>query len=144
MPRSPAGSPSSKPRFSAIGLPLGEAFQLRDDVLGAFGEADVTGKPVGDDLREGKATPLVALAAARAEPADQALLGRLGAADLDADEVAGLQDLFVRSGALNEVEREIDRPAGRDAPRARRGADHAPTLARCSSELADYVAWRDH
>ena len=44
--------------------------QLVWDVLGAFGDSDITGKPVGDDLREGKATPLVALAAERAEPAD--------------------------------------------------------------------------
>src|SRR6476646_9297523 len=52
--------------LSAIGLPMGEAFQLRDDVLGAFGESEVTGKPVGDDLREGKPTPLLALARVRA------------------------------------------------------------------------------
>jgi len=51
--------------LSAVGLPMGEAFQLRDDVLGAFGESSVTGKPVGDDLREGKLTPLVAAATER-------------------------------------------------------------------------------
>ena len=135
--------PELEAAYSAIGLPLGEAFQLRDDVLGAFGEADVTGKPVGDDLREGKATPLVALAAARAEPADQALLGRLGAADLDADEVASLQDLFVRSGALKEVEREIDRLLG-ETHRALDTAPITPDARALLSELADYVAWRDH
>ena len=48
---------------------MGEAFQLRDDVLGAFGESDVTGKPVGDDLREGKPTPLMALTTAAADAA---------------------------------------------------------------------------
>jgi geranylgeranyl diphosphate synthase, type I len=47
--------------YSAYGLPLGEAFQLRDDVLGVFGEPGVTGKPAGDDLREGKETYLVLL-----------------------------------------------------------------------------------
>src|SRR5690606_37629025 len=46
--------------LSAYGDPLGEAFQLRDDLLGAFGDAAATGKPVGDDLREGKPTPLMA------------------------------------------------------------------------------------
>ena len=47
-----------------FGLPLGVAFQLRDDVLGAFGDPEVTGKPSGDDLREGKRTVLIALAEA--------------------------------------------------------------------------------
>jgi hypothetical protein len=44
--------------FSGYGLPLGDAFQMRDDVMGAFGDEAVTGKPVGGDLREGKPTPL--------------------------------------------------------------------------------------
>ena len=48
--------------FSAYGLPLGDAFQMRDYVLGAFGDTATTGKPVGDDLREGKPTPLMAIA----------------------------------------------------------------------------------
>ncbi len=48
--------------LSAFGLPLGEAFQLRDDLLGVFGDPEVTGKPAGDDLVEGKRTVLVALA----------------------------------------------------------------------------------
>ena len=52
--------------LSAYGLPLGEAFQMRDDVLGTFGDPAVTGKPVGEDLREGKPTPLLAIATARA------------------------------------------------------------------------------
>ena len=55
--------------LSRIGLPLGDAFQMRDDVLGALGEAAVTGKPVGDDLREGKPTPLLAIATANASAA---------------------------------------------------------------------------
>ena len=48
------------PRLSAYGLPLGDAFQMRDDVMGAFGDERTTGKPVGGDLREGKPTPLLA------------------------------------------------------------------------------------
>ena len=60
--------------LSSFGLPLGEAFQLRDDLLGVFGDADTTGKPAGDDLVEGKRTVLVALAldAAGQEDADDA------------------------------------------------------------------------
>ncbi|HEX5096478.1 MAG TPA: polyprenyl synthetase family protein [Acidimicrobiia bacterium] len=128
--------------LSAIGLPLGAAFQLRDDVLGAFGDSDVTGKPVGDDLREGKATPLVALAAERAEPADAPLFARLGAVDLQPGEVAALQDLFVRTGALKDIEREIEQLV--DV--ARTAIDAAPLSPEARerlSELADYVAWRD-
>jgi geranylgeranyl diphosphate synthase, type I len=135
--------PALEEPFTAIGLPLGAAFQLRDDVLGAFGEADVTGKPVGDDLREGKATPLVAIAAARADPEDQALLDRLGADDLALDEIAALQDLFVRTGALKEVELEVERLVGE----AHAALDGAPITAEARDllgELADYVAWRDH
>ena len=49
-------------QLSAYGLPLGDAFQMRDDVLGAFGDESVTGKSVGGDLREGKPTPLLACA----------------------------------------------------------------------------------
>src|SRR5947208_1971456 len=80
--------------LSAVGLPMGEAFQLRDDVLGAFGESAVTGKPVGDDLREGKLTPLVAIATARAGERDRELLGQLGSAELTAADIAAMQALF--------------------------------------------------
>ena len=54
--------PEVQAAYSAYGLPLGEAFQLRDDVLGVFGDPEQTGKPAGDDLREGKRTYLVAAA----------------------------------------------------------------------------------
>ncbi|HEX2772118.1 MAG TPA: polyprenyl synthetase family protein, partial [Micromonosporaceae bacterium] len=62
--------------YSGYGLPLGEAFQLRDDILGVFGDPFVTGKPAGDDLREGKRTYLVAVAYAEADPAGRDLLAR--------------------------------------------------------------------
>jgi len=54
--------------FSGYGLPLGEAFQLRDDILGVFGDPQETGKPAGDDLREGKRTVLIAVAVERSTP----------------------------------------------------------------------------
>jgi geranylgeranyl diphosphate synthase type I len=128
--------------LSEIGLPLGRAFQLRDDVLGAFGDADVTGKPVGDDLREGKPTPLVATAHARADGRDRRLLDRLGDADLDADDIRSLQEVFVRTGALDEMEVEIERLVAA----ARRAIRSAPLTAQARAwldELAAYVAWRD-
>jgi geranylgeranyl diphosphate synthase type I len=94
--------------YTAYGMPLGEAFQLRDDLLGVFGDPSVTGKPAGDDLREGKRTALVALALEKANP-DQALLvrDRLGDPALDATGVAALQDVLVETGAVDRVEELI-------------------------------------
>jgi geranylgeranyl diphosphate synthase type I len=95
--------------YSGYGLPLGEAFQLRDDVLGVFGDPSQTGKPAGDDLREGKRTVLVAAAVEAASPAQAALLRRhLGDPALDADGVALLREVITETGALGHVERLID------------------------------------
>ena len=69
--------PRSTDACTAIGLPLGEAFQLRDDVLGVFGDPAVTGKSADDDLREGKQTLLIALAEERADDAGRRLLDTL-------------------------------------------------------------------
>ncbi|HSE70518.1 MAG TPA: polyprenyl synthetase family protein [Nocardioidaceae bacterium] len=93
--------------LTAFGLPLGEAFQLRDDVLGVFGDPDVTGKPAGDDLTEGKRTVLVALALQQA-PAEEARLldDRLGR-PLSAEEVTELRRIIEDSGAHQEVEKLI-------------------------------------
>ncbi len=99
--------------LSQYGDPLGEAFQLRDDVLGVFGLETRTGKPVGDDLREGKPTLMLAVAHERADDAQRALLGRVGDADLDDQAVADLQALFIETGALDVAEAEIAALAGR-------------------------------
>ncbi len=94
--------------LSRYGLPLGEAFQLRDDVLGVFGDPVATGKPAGDDLREGKQTVLVALAAQRADDTQaKALRSGLGDARLDAAGVETLRSVIADTGALAEVEARI-------------------------------------
>jgi geranylgeranyl diphosphate synthase type I len=130
------------PAYSRVGEPLGQAFQLRDDVLGVFGESVVTGKPVGDDLREGKPTPLVAIATARATDRDRELLLQLGSDELTADDVVELQALFVRTGAVDDVEAAIARLVveARDALAA---APITETARAWLDELAAYVAWRD-
>lgn len=97
----------------ALGLPLGEAFQLRDDVLGVFGDPQRTGKPAGDDLREGKRTVLVARAMRRARERGATttvdlLRTRLGDRTLADDEVRALADAIRTTGAVEEVERLID------------------------------------
>ncbi|SHN45561.1 polyprenyl synthetase family protein [Cryptosporangium aurantiacum] len=94
--------------YTAFALPIGEAFQLRDDLLGVFGDSAVTGKPSGEDLREGKQTVLVALARSRASNGGRALLAeRLGNPDLDDEGVAALRALIVETGARESVERMI-------------------------------------
>jgi geranylgeranyl diphosphate synthase type I len=106
------GSPATLEALSAFGVPLGEAFQLRDDLLGVFGNPEVTGKPAGDDLSEGKRTVLVALALQGSTPRDALRLdGALGR-PLDPDEVRELRQVIERSGAVAEVERRITALSG--------------------------------
>ncbi len=89
--------------LTAVAIPLGEAFQLRDDVLGVFGDPSDTGKPSGDDLREGKRTVLIARTAQ--ERGDERVLSLLGTTE----GIEELRDLIVSSGALAAVESDIDR-----------------------------------
>ncbi len=103
------GSTGLLAAYSKYGLPLGDAFQMRDDVLGAFGDTSVTGKPVGDDLREGKPTPLMAIAVSRASSAQRAVLDLVGAHRLNDAEVASVQNVIVETGALAELEATIER-----------------------------------
>jgi len=128
--------------LGGYGDPLGEAFQLRDDVLGVFGDETLTGKPVGDDLREGKPTLLLAVAAERADGAGRRLLDRVGDPTLTDDEVAGLQDLLRRSGAVEVTEAEIARL--RDEALAALDVVDAPAAAtRALADLAHFVVARD-
>ena len=93
--------------LSAYGEPLGDAFQLRDDILGTFGDSERTGKPVGDDLREGKPTPLLAIARERASSSQSELLTRVGSIDLTEAEILDIQSVLTDTGARSEIERTI-------------------------------------
>lgn len=106
-----AGQRSTLQEF---GLPLGIAYQLRDDLLGVFGDADVTGKPSGDDLREGKRTVLIALARAKLSLSSRRVVDDLlGNPNLDSTQIAMLQSTIANSGAVDEVERLITRNVDR-------------------------------
>jgi geranylgeranyl diphosphate synthase type I len=95
--------------LSAYGLPLGEAFQLRDDLLGVFGDPSVTGKPAGDDLREGKRTVLIAMTHERQSPAQLEICKKyFGKPDIDAEGVAILQEIIESTGARKALEVTID------------------------------------
>src|SRR5690606_14576769 len=95
------------PLLSAYGLPLGDAFQMRDDVMGAFGVVAATGKPVGGDLREGKPTPLLARAVEAASTSQHAVLARVGRHELTDDDVADIQQVIIDTGALTSLEAMI-------------------------------------
>ena len=119
--------------YSAYGLTLGEAFQLRDDVLGVFGDPWQTGKPAGDDLREGKRTVLVAQTLLAADPVQatqvRSLLGR---SDLDEAGVGVLREIIRDTGALATVERSI----GELVDQAR-AALHAGPVERAARDVLD-------
>jgi geranylgeranyl diphosphate synthase type I len=101
-------SPDQLAALTAFGLPLGEAFQLRDDLLGVFGDPATTGKPAGDDLVDGKRTVLVALALDAAPPMDAARLDAALGTPLDAARIAELRRIIVDSGAAEHVETTIN------------------------------------
>lgn len=130
--------------LSAYGLAVGEAFQLRDDLLGAFGDPAVTGKPVGEDFREGKPTPLYALAVSHACPEDLRSLEALyGSPDLSGEQIAELRHLLTRTEARAAVEERIATlvEEGVAALAEAKLAGHA---ARELEVLARFVAERDH
>ena len=127
--------------LSAYGLPLGDAFQMRDDVMGAFGDATTTGKPVGGDLREGKPTPLLARAMAAATPAQRDELAAVGRPELTAAEVVRIQDVIVATGALDDLERTIATRAA-EAVATIDGADLPDEARRELVELAGFVTQR--
>ncbi|WP_229076835.1 polyprenyl synthetase family protein [Actinoplanes sp. DH11] len=123
--------------LTAFGDPLGDAFQLRDDVLGVFGDPRLTGKPVLDDLREGKPTVLIALTREVAGPAQAARLDRLlGDSELDESGASELREIIVGTGARDRVEQMIR--SGTD--RALTALDDAPVPDRVRKELAELAA----
>ena len=99
--------PAQLAELTAFGLPLGEAFQLRDDLLGVFGDPSTTGKPAGDDLAEGKRTVLVALALDTAPATEAARLDAALGTSLTESDVAELRRIIDGSGAHAQVEQVI-------------------------------------
>jgi geranylgeranyl diphosphate synthase, type I len=117
---------------SDFGVPLGEAFQLRDDLLGVFGDPARTGKSVLGDLREGKHTPLMAVALRRATPAQRAALrDRVGNPGLDEADAAAVRSVLVATGAVAAVEQMI----GERHASAVTALDGAPFCAEAAAAL---------
>jgi len=130
--------------LTAYGLPLGEAFQLVDDLLGAFGDPLRLGKPVGDDLREAKPTRMLALALERARGADLTLLRtRVGAPDLTREEVLAILGVLEATGARADMESAV----AELAEASLLAAAHLPVTGEARTaltEIAAFVVQRDH
>lgn len=102
------GGPGLLQTCTDFALPLGEAFQLRDDLIGVFGDPVQTGKPVGDDIREGKATVLLALAFQAASRAERRLLSTLvGSPELTDEDLGRVHTVLDTTGARQRVEMMI-------------------------------------
>ena len=126
--------------LSAYGIPAGVAFQLRDDVLGVFGDPEVTGKPSGDDLIHGKRTVLVTLARDPLPLTQQRLFDDMLGSDLQPDQIDVLQRTIRDSGALERVEGMIERNVRHATAAAERiGGASGQQLA----ELAQQLGYRN-
>ena len=137
-----AGAPEGvRQRLGAYGDAVGLAFQLRDDVIGIFGDPCVTGKSALDDLRDGKRTILVQRALTLATPAGRTLLrAALGDRGLDEDRANACRDVIADTGALASVEAAIDIHLARATTLA---SDLPDRAAAALTGLAEYAARRD-
>lgn len=125
-----------------IGVPLGIAFQLRDDMLGVFGDPAVTGKPAGDDLREVKRTVLIALAQQQLPATAIRLMDELlGDPELTDEQITMLQHTLVNSGAVDALEKMIDDQVAK-AHATIEAADFSDEAQAALCELAEVVTQR--
>ncbi|GAA1608918.1 polyprenyl synthetase family protein [Nonomuraea maheshkhaliensis] len=128
--------------YSRFGVPLGEAFQLRDDVLGTFGSSAQTGKSALDDLREGKQTVMFAHAVQHASPAQLVQLRTWhGNPALDEEHAAQVRQILIDTGALARVEQMIEERVGQ-AMTALSRAQIKPEAAGVLALMADQLAHR--
>ncbi|WP_285546451.1 polyprenyl synthetase family protein [Streptomyces lavendulae] len=121
-------------------VPLGEAFQLRDDLLGVFSDPEVSGKPVGDDLREGKPTALLALAWRSADPDQRRVLrAHVGRRDASGADIAECQAVLIALGVPDRIETMIDERYERAVEALEQAPATGPartTLRRLAAQLA--------
>ena len=122
--------------YRGYGHNLGIAFQLRDDLLGVFGDPQVTGKPAGDDLREGKRTELLAAAVDLTHDTADAefLLNKVGATT-DPQEIEAMAEIIRTSGAVDVIEERIENLRD-EGLRYLQGASISAETTRILTELA--------
>ena len=126
----------------AYGEEVGEAFALRDDLLGVWGDPRSTGKPAGDDLISGKPTVILALADERLRGSARRVLRRVGTPELSPADVTLLQSALAEQGVVDAVESRISTHV-RDASAALDGAGLDPAGVSGLTGMAHLVAWRD-
>ena len=115
---------------------------MRDDVMGAFGNEAVTGKPVGGDLREGKPTPLLARAVRAATAAQRAVLDTVGRPGLTDRAIADIQQVIVDTGALTALEAQITALTDQAIAAIKVTPITEPSRDELIA-LANYVSWRE-
>lgn len=102
-------SPAQLEGLGKFGVPIGEAFQVRDDLLGTFGDTAITGKPVGNDLRAGKRTAIVREAETTVSDADRAPLTHVfGRADASEADIRAAMAMLERTGVRARVETRLE------------------------------------
>ena len=138
-------TPAAYETLAAFGAALGEVFALRDDVLGVWGDPARTGKPAGDDLRHGKATVILGLAAealADGPGPAAAALARVGTPEARPEDVPLLQEAFLAAGVRDRVEDMIRAGIGRATSMLRPGVLSEAGIEGLA-EMAERVGWRD-
>ena len=138
-----AGAPAEvRTALLDYGEEVGEAFALRDDLLGVWGDPRSTGKPAGDDLISGKPTVILALAAERLQGGARRLLRRVGTPALSPADVTLLQAELAEQGVVEAVEARISEHV-RAAGAALASVELDPAGVTGLTGMANLVAWRD-
>lgn len=140
-------SPGLIDSYRSFGTDIGLAFQLRDDLLGVFGDPTVTGKPSGDDIREGKRTVLMAVGLESADQGDTSaaalLRSSLGSAELSEDDIMNVRTVLTDLGAVADVERRISELTER-ALTTLEASTTAPAAARQLRDMAIAATQRSY
>ncbi|HYP45573.1 MAG TPA: polyprenyl synthetase family protein [Propionibacteriaceae bacterium] len=138
-----AGAPARvRDALAVYGREVGEAFALRDDLLGVWGDPDLTGKPAGDDLVSGKPTVIVSLAEQRVDHSVRPVLDRAGTPELTADDIAFLQVALADSGVVDAVETMISNHLHTALSALDDSVLHPEGIAGLT-QMAHQIAWRN-
>ena len=135
------GTAAAHRALDRYGFHAGMAFALRDEVLGIWGDPVATGKPAGDDLRTGKPTVLLSVAADQLEGAAAEALRKAGSASMTSHDVSVLEDAMLSTGVKDEVEKLIVRHV-EDAEMALTDGALHPVGVAGLIDLTKALAWR--